>query len=105
MMNNSQQSKAPLQSGPQLKIAEPPAPRLLVKELAASLGVSPRFVYQMRACGFPMRGDSRLRQAATLEEARAWIKAHNFRLSSSIGIIDKTKRSRPRGKRGEVCSR
>ncbi|HEV2320688.1 MAG TPA: hypothetical protein VGV18_13105 [Verrucomicrobiae bacterium] len=97
-MNNSQRFKTSTQCGAQPKTSEPPEPPLLVKELAASLGVSPRFVYQMRACGFPMRGDTRLRQAATLEEARAWIKANGFRLSSSVGIVERTKGPRPRGR-------
>lgn len=66
-----------------------PAAGLLVKELAWALGVSSRFVYQMRACGFPMRGDTRQRQTATLPEARAWIKAHRFRLKHGVGIIEK----------------
>ncbi|MGH7941193.1 MAG: hypothetical protein ACREFR_09000 [Limisphaerales bacterium] len=70
------------------KTIGPPARFLLVKELADALGVSPRFVYQMRARGFPMRGYSRQRQGATLEEARDWINAHGFRLSHGVGIID-----------------
>jgi hypothetical protein len=71
------------QSGTKSNISEP----LSVKQLAASLGVSPRFVYQMRACGFPMRGETRHRQSATAEEARAWIKANNFRLIRSVGVV------------------
>lgn len=66
---------------------EQPAEPLLVKELADALGVSLRFIYQMRACGFPMRGDIRYRQMATVEEARAWIKANNFRLVQSVGVV------------------
>jgi hypothetical protein len=77
------QSKAPSQNGIKPQISEP----LSVKELAASLDVSLRFVYQMRACGFLMRGHTRHRQAATLEEARAWIKENDFRLVKSFGVI------------------
>ncbi|HEV2455536.1 MAG TPA: hypothetical protein VGY98_14825 [Verrucomicrobiae bacterium] len=62
---------------------------LLVKQLAAALGVSLRFVYQMRACGFRMRGHTRRRQMATLKQARAWIKTRQFRLVNSVGLIDK----------------
>jgi hypothetical protein len=65
---------------------------LSVKQLAASLGVSPRFIYQMRACGFPMNGDTLNRQAATLDEARAWIKTHNFRLVRGEGIVGTRKK-------------
>lgn len=82
-MTSSDQSKALPQSGTKSKISEP----LSVKQLAASLGVSLRFVYQMRARGFPMYGDTRQRQAATPEEARAWIKENNFRLVKSFGVI------------------
>ena len=60
---------------------------LRVKELAESLRVSKRFVYQMRACGFPMRGKERHSQTATTEEAHDWIKANNFRLVKGIGAI------------------
>jgi hypothetical protein len=77
------QSKAALQTGSKPIISEP----MSVKELAASLGVSLRFVYQMRACGFLMRGDTRHRQTATPEEARAWIKENDFRLVKSFGVI------------------
>jgi hypothetical protein len=61
---------------------------LLIKELATALGVSTRFIYQMRACGFPMTGDTRQRQKATLAEARAWISANNFRLNDGKGVTD-----------------
>jgi len=60
---------------------------LRVKELAESLRVSNRFIYQMRACGFPMRGDSHYSQTATVQEAQDWIKANNFRLIKGIGVV------------------
>lgn len=60
---------------------------LFVKELAVALGVSTRFIYQMRACGFVMEGDVHQRQKATVAEARAWIKENNFRLIKSKGMI------------------
>lgn len=64
---------------------------LPVKELADALGVGLRFVYQMRACGFPMRGDTRHQQMATLEEARAWIQANDFRLIKGAGVTGKNR--------------
>ena len=60
---------------------------LRVKELAESLRVSNRFIYQMRACGFCMRGDNHYSQTATVQEARDWIKANNFRLVKGVGVI------------------
>lgn len=60
---------------------------LRVKELAESLGVSKRFVYQMRARGFSMRGKDRHSQTATVQEAQDWIKANNFRLVKGVGVI------------------
>lgn len=60
--------------------------RLCVKELADSLRVSRRFVYQMRARGFPMHGGRRHWQTATVQEARDWIKANRFRLIKGIGV-------------------
>jgi hypothetical protein len=82
-MNNSEPFKIFPQAGAKSRISEP----LSVKQLAASLKVSLRFVYQMRARGFPMRGDTRQRQSATPEEARAWIEANNFRLIKSVGVV------------------
>jgi hypothetical protein len=82
-MNNSEPFNILSRAGTKSKISEP----LPVKQLAASLGVSLRFVYQMRARGFPMRGGTRHRQAATPEEARAWIEANDFRLINSVGVI------------------
>ena len=76
------------QSGTKLKTIAQGGTPLLVKELATSLGVSTRFIYQMRACGFPMRGDTRYRQKATLEDARAWIEDNNFRLKDGVGVTD-----------------
>ncbi|HUA64330.1 MAG TPA: hypothetical protein VME24_00680 [Alphaproteobacteria bacterium] len=83
------------QPGEKPKITEQPAQPLFVKELAAALGVSLRFIYQMRACGFSMHGDTRYRQMATVEEARAWIKANNFRLNKSFGVTEPAKAAAP----------
>jgi hypothetical protein len=58
-----------------------------VKELAESMRVSMRFIYQMRARGFPMHGRERHNQTATVREARDWIRASNFRLIKGIGVI------------------
>ena len=65
------------------------SPSLCVKELANSLGASVRFVYQMRACGFPMRGILRNNCTATVKEALAWIEANNFRLVKGVGVTRK----------------
>lgn len=66
--------------------------RLSVKELAAALGVSKQFVYQMRACGFPMLGHSRHSQRATVGAASKWIKTKNFRLADGRGLIGAPRR-------------
>lgn len=70
--------------------------QLTVKELSAALGVSAHFVYQMRACGFPMA--ERLLDGyglrpvltATIAEAEAWIEANNFHLihANGAGVIN-----------------
>jgi len=63
------------------------AEKLCVKGIAFSLGVSTRYVYEMRRCGFPMHG---IHQAATLKEAVAWIEASDFRMVRGIGRVQKS---------------
>ena len=61
---------------------------LCVKELAAALGVSAHFVYQMRACGFAMEWSAELRcQAASESSAREWIKTADFRIVNGRGRV------------------
>ncbi|HEV2331247.1 MAG TPA: hypothetical protein VGY56_20895 [Verrucomicrobiae bacterium] len=90
-MNNHKQFNAGNSKNSKRENTAPPAQPLLIKELAMALGVSSRFVYQMRSCGFPMRGDTRQRQMATLNEARAWIYANNFRLINGAGVTNARK--------------
>lgn len=63
-----------------------------IKELAAALGYSEHYVYQMHALGFPMLwrtfngcGD-RLYLSATVQDARTWIAANDFRLVNGWGM-------------------
>lgn len=58
---------------------------LCVKGLAEALEVSPTYVYQMRACGFPMRGVCRRNQTATMTEAVEWIRRTGFRMVNGRG--------------------
>lgn len=64
---------------------------LPIKELAAELGVSEHYVYQMRACGFPMVRRTlpgcggKLFLTATEADAREWIEANNFHLTHDGG--------------------
>lgn len=87
-MKSSEQFTIGNSKNPGPKSTMPPAQPLLTKELAVALGVSPRFIYQMRACGFPMHGATRRRQMATVEDARDWIRANNFRLLDGKGVTD-----------------
>lgn len=64
----------------------PAEEKLVVKELADSLGVSTRFIYQMRRCGFPMHGHTKDNQTATTTEAVRWIEANDFRLCNGVGL-------------------
>ena len=57
----------------QTTIRTPGAEAQCVKELAGSLGVSAHFVYQMRACGFTMRWDARLRTTVVGKVRNAWM--------------------------------
>ena len=72
---------------PQSQSGPNPDCGLRVKELAESLQVSRRFIYQMRARGFPMQGDNHYGQTATVQEAQDWINANNFRLVKGVGVI------------------
>lgn len=55
--------------------------KLTVKELAVRLGVSPRFIYVMRASGFEMQWDSVARsETCTESQAREWLEATGFRI-------------------------
>jgi hypothetical protein len=57
-----------------------PSSKLCVKQLASSLGRHASFVYAMRGAGFVMRWDAQLRcQAATVAQARRWLRATGFR--------------------------
>jgi hypothetical protein len=51
----------------------PDPEKLCVKELAAALQVSTKYVYQMRARGFEMQGVKRSCRTATVAAAEAWI--------------------------------
>jgi hypothetical protein len=64
---------------------------LCVKELAGALEVSKNYVYEMRRCGFRMRGVNRQGQTATREEALQWIKDNDFRLRDGCGLTRKMK--------------
>jgi hypothetical protein len=63
------------------------AEELQVKELAAALDVSTRYVYEMRRLGFSMHGKNNYQQTATIVEARQWIEANHFRMVKCVGII------------------
>ena len=59
-----------------------------VKELAATLGVSTHFVYQMRARGFEMRWDHVSRcTVSTPAEARSWLQKTRFTVRRGRGVI------------------
>lgn len=56
-------------------------PKFSVKELADRLHVAPVYVYRMRAAGFTMPWDPKMKCfAATEEEARKWIEVMGFRV-------------------------
>ena len=61
--------------------------RLTVKELADALGVSQRYIYQMRRCGFQMDGLKRDSQTTTLLAAVVWIVKNDFRMSNGKGRV------------------
>ena len=63
--------------------------RLSVKELAGALGVSTRYVYQMRANGFEMEWDFQSHcYVASVGQARQWICRTGFRLSNGRPKVD-----------------
>lgn len=70
----------------QSRMAGDDAASLNVKELAAALGVSAHYVYQMRACGFEMDGLLRMNRKATVNRAVRWIRRKGFRLMNGRGI-------------------
>jgi hypothetical protein len=59
---------------------------LCVKDLAPRLGVSVRYVYEMRRLGFQMHGRRRDNQTCDLDEALAWIGANGFRMVRGRGV-------------------
>lgn len=65
--------------------------RLCVKELAVAMEVGTHFVYQMRACGFPMERvhGRRGRRTSTLANAVRWIEENEFRLVQGRGVVGK----------------
>lgn len=60
--------------------------QLVVKELALMLGVSPRFIYRMRYCGFTMHGATKDNQTASVQEAVDWIEKNDFRIVNGLGV-------------------
>ena len=58
-----------------------------VKGLAFDLGVSVRYVYEMRRCGFTMEGLKRCNQTATTRQAVAWIEENDFRMIDGKGLV------------------
>ena len=59
--------------------------RLSAKELAAGLGVSIRYVYEMRRCGFAMNGRRRFHQTASLDAAKRWVEKNDFQMVRGFG--------------------
>lgn len=61
---------------------------LCVKELAAKIGVSTHYVYQMRAAGFPMRWDTTSHcYVTTWHAALRWRETRRFRLVRGRGRL------------------
>lgn len=61
--------------------------KLCVKALASALGVSSRYVYEMRRCGFQMEGNGHYQQVSTVEVARLWIDTQGFKILNGKGIV------------------
>lgn len=61
--------------------------KLCVKELASSLGVSTRYVYEMRRCGFTMEGLLKINRTSTAKEAAKWVIENDFRIVDGFGRI------------------
>jgi hypothetical protein len=66
--------------------------KLCVKALAGALGVSVRYVYAMRSCGFKMNGITRSNQTATYAEAVTWINQNEFRMKDGKGKCKKVQK-------------
>lgn len=64
--------------------------KLCVKGLAFSLGVSTRYVYEMRRCGFAMEGRRKDNQTATTKEAVKWIEEQDFKMVDGVGRVQKS---------------
>ena len=67
-----------------------PEQPLVVQELALALGVSVRYVYEMRRCDFPMRRQQ-IKQMATVREAMDWIRQNEFKIRGGYGVMGKAK--------------
>lgn len=62
--------------------------KMCVKELAFSLGVSVRYVYEMRRCGFKMDGCANRNQTATIKQAVDWMTENDFKMIHGAGITN-----------------
>lgn len=76
-----------------MKTVAEPEEKLCVKELALSLGVSVRYVYEMRRCGFIMEGFRRCQQTSTVKEAIIWIGQNDFKMVDGVGRVQKSAKS------------
>ena len=56
-----------------------------VKELAPRLGVSVRYVYEMRRLGFEMSGPTHCNRSCSMQQAVDWIRANDFRITNGRG--------------------
>ena len=65
-----------------------PEEKLCVKELADKLGISVRYVYEMRRCGFKMDGAGRFNQTTSKQRALAWIEENDFHMIDGAGIVN-----------------
>ena len=61
-----------------------------MKELAPLLGVSVRYVYEMRRLGFRMEGVKHCNRVSTLARAVAWIEGNDFRIVDGAGRVQKS---------------
>jgi len=58
-----------------------------VKELAPLMGVSVRYVYEMRRLGFKMRGPTYCNRACSMQDAVDWIRSNGFRMVNGRGRL------------------
>jgi hypothetical protein len=72
-----------------------PNEKLCVKSLAFELGVSSRYVYEMRRCGFVMEGRRKDNQTATVKEAVVWIEQNDFKMVDGVGKVQKSAKATP----------